>query len=46
MANANKMQSHKLSLLHVYCDEEESVGETIINDSIERLLFDCGITHL
>lgn len=41
-----KMQSHQLSLLHVYCDDEESVGETIVNDSIKRLLFDCGIAHL
>ena len=46
MVNVNKMQSHKLLLLHVCRDEEESVGEIIINDSIERLLFDCGIAHL
>lgn len=39
------MQSRKLLLLHVCYDDEESVGETIIDDSIERLLFDRGIAH-
>ena len=40
-----KMQIHKLLLLHAYCNDDESVGEAMIDDSIEHLLFDHDIAH-
>lgn len=40
-----KLQSYKLLLLHACCNDEKSVGEAMINDPVQRLLFDHGIAH-
>ena len=40
-----KMQSHKLLSLHACCNDEESVGKAMIDDSIGHPLFDHGIAH-